>query len=58
MNRTYYLTRSKQGDYALFADEPMLCEDGYYRSANGCLANIFFKDAGLQPGEMIKLVIG
>lgn len=52
----YWLTRDNHGDYSLFNDEPTLCEDGCYRSNNGCLTSIFFKDAGLKYGEKIKLV--
>jgi len=55
MNKEYWLTRNKYGDYSLFDEEPDLCEDGCYRSSNGCLTSIFFKDAGLNIGEKIKL---
>ena len=57
MNKEYWLTRDKHGDYSLFDEEPDLCEDGCYRSNNGCLTSIFFKDAGLNIGEKIKLTV-
>lgn len=56
MNKEYWLTRDKYGDYSLFDEEPTLDDDGCYRSNHGCLTCIFIKDAGLNIGEKIKLV--